>query len=457
MKYITKFYSFDDSKAESLQKQADGETPDTLEIRSKYTSDNKDSHGDIITKEATINALEDYKNWRNIRYMHQPKPVGVATHIGENDGVEDLAWNETIVKLVDEDTIKQVQEEVLKGLSVGILFNPFDPDAVEIMDDGGWKIKEYMLAEISVVDHPANPEASIIENALKEIGEEVSFDLGSKEAQIAIRGANSSEQLVKVMKSLSNGLDKGDIDMTKELEQVEDEELEEELEEEATPEEEEISEEEDSPSDEEVEEETPEEEVEETDDTPEEEEEEVEETPEQEDEEVPSEPEEEVEEEESTPDEEEEESQPETSEDEEVPSTPESDEEVPSTPEEEEVPEDETPEQPSENHESEEKTITEYEGKDINDVMSLLKEVNTKLDRLLSEDEEVSEAESSEEDEVTPSSEETEESEEKGVPSNRQSNVEIDDEEEENKANDPWSRRGKKKGVHRIREALSNS
>jgi len=233
LKFVTKFFGFDDTNIISIaqeQKSIDsgGDTPDELDIRAYFTDDNLDSVGDIITKDATGNALPDYKKWRNIRFMHQPKPVGLARNIGEGDGVEGLAWNEVVIKLVDKETIKLVQTGVMKGLSVGILFNPFDEKAVEWMDSGGWKIHEYMLAEISVVDHPANPHASIIEHALKSIEGDVMFELNEK-ARKAIREAGTAEALVPIFKSLSAGEVVVEEDEEKELETVD--EVSEELEE----------------------------------------------------------------------------------------------------------------------------------------------------------------------------------------------------------------------------------
>jgi len=203
LKYKTKYFNFDKEAVSAIQKSEDsaGETPSTYEIKGIFTDETPDSHGDIITREGTIKALPDYREWRNIRYMHQPKAVGLAKHIGKDDGAE-LDWNEIIIKLVDKETIHQVQEGVLKGLSVGILFNPFDSNACEWLEDGGWKIKEYMLAEISVVDHPAHPNASIIESALEAVADREIPKI-TESLKMAIRTASSSEELVPLLKALS--------------------------------------------------------------------------------------------------------------------------------------------------------------------------------------------------------------------------------------------------------------
>jgi hypothetical protein len=121
-----------------------------------FTSDNKDEVGDIITRAATENAVPIYRQWGNIRYMHQPRPVAAVQRIGAEDGLE---WNEVEIRVVDPDTKLQVEEGLLKALSVGIYIRNFD--AIEFTEDGGLIINEYGLAEISLVDHPANYDAKL--------------------------------------------------------------------------------------------------------------------------------------------------------------------------------------------------------------------------------------------------------------------------------------------------------
>lgn len=118
-----------------------------------FTSDNKDAMGDIITKDATERAIDAYRQWGNIRYMHQPKPVGKVIGIGKADG---LKWNEVEFKIVDKDTQFEVDQGLLSALSVGIVIQW---DDIELMEDGGFQINDYSLAEISLVDHPANYDA----------------------------------------------------------------------------------------------------------------------------------------------------------------------------------------------------------------------------------------------------------------------------------------------------------
>jgi len=120
-----------------------------------FTSDKVDQLGDIITKEATERAVPPFKQWGNIRYMHRPEPVGKVLKIGKGDG---LKWNEMEIKVVDKKAANQVKEELLSAFSVGIMIDFGD---IDFLDDGGWQINDYVLAEISLVDHPANYDATI--------------------------------------------------------------------------------------------------------------------------------------------------------------------------------------------------------------------------------------------------------------------------------------------------------
>lgn len=135
--------------------QKDENEREYLLVTGKFTSDQRDEVGDTITREATLRAVPKYKEWGNIRYMHQPRPVAVVNRISEGDG---LQWNEVEIKVYNKEAIFEVEVGLLKALSVGILINMED---VEVEGDGGWKIHDYSLAEISLVDHPANYDAKL--------------------------------------------------------------------------------------------------------------------------------------------------------------------------------------------------------------------------------------------------------------------------------------------------------
>lgn len=131
-----------------------------LIVRGKFTSDNIDEVGDVITREATERAIPKYKQWGNIRYMHQPRPVGKVSAIGKGDGLD---WNEVEIKVIDPQAAFEVENGLLSALSVGIAIAL---DDIEMTDNGGWIINDYSLAEISLVDHPANYDAKLDYNLM---------------------------------------------------------------------------------------------------------------------------------------------------------------------------------------------------------------------------------------------------------------------------------------------------
>ena len=134
----------------SLQKEGGA-----LIVKGFFTSDSRDEVGDTITRGATERAIPKYKQWGNLRYMHQPKPVGKVMRIGKEDGME---WNEVEIKVIDPQAVFEVENGLLQALSVGILIKYED---IDMMEDGGWLINDYELAEISLVDHPANYDARL--------------------------------------------------------------------------------------------------------------------------------------------------------------------------------------------------------------------------------------------------------------------------------------------------------
>ncbi len=108
-----------------------------------------DCQGEIVKREALEAALPDYLKFANIREMHSHSAVGVA-HGAEMDDkglylsahiVDPLAW-------------KKVKAGVYKGFSIGGRVTSRDEENPHI-------ITGLDLNEISLVDRPANPEATI--------------------------------------------------------------------------------------------------------------------------------------------------------------------------------------------------------------------------------------------------------------------------------------------------------
>lgn len=163
-----------------------------------FTSEAIDSQGEIIDFEATKAAVADYSQWRNIREMHQPSAVGVAETIELND-VEKSAYTEA--KVVDASAWEKVKSGVYKGFSIGGTIT----DAVDELhkDDGGnestvRRITGYVLKEISLVDRPANPDASFVLIKRDEEPEELAKDDAATEEADAM----SADQIAAALKQL---------------------------------------------------------------------------------------------------------------------------------------------------------------------------------------------------------------------------------------------------------------
>src|SRR5215475_15740383 len=111
------------------------------------STESEDSQGEIVKRGALEAALADYMRFANIREMHLPSAVGVATEAALDDKGLYLG-----AKIVDDDAWQKVVEGVYKGFSIGGNVTARDPADRKI-------ITGIALTEISIVDRPANPEA----------------------------------------------------------------------------------------------------------------------------------------------------------------------------------------------------------------------------------------------------------------------------------------------------------
>lgn len=131
-------------------------TTDGARIVSGYASTTRlDLDNEIVSMDAMKNALPGYMAWRNIRQMHQAIPVGTAkeAHVDE-DGLYLTA------RIVDPACIKLIDEDVLKGFSIG----------GKKLQKKGNTITDIELIEISVVDRPANPDCSFsVQKSAKDV------------------------------------------------------------------------------------------------------------------------------------------------------------------------------------------------------------------------------------------------------------------------------------------------
>jgi hypothetical protein len=96
-------------------------------------------------------AIPDYMKFGAVREMHQPKAAGTALRI-EVDETTKATNFEALV--VDPVAVKKVQTGVYKGFSIG-------GKVTKRKQNDHTVIEQVQLTEISLVDRPANPEATI--------------------------------------------------------------------------------------------------------------------------------------------------------------------------------------------------------------------------------------------------------------------------------------------------------
>ena len=119
------------------------------------STESLDKQGDIVSRSALARAVDEYARWRNIREMHQSKTVGIARNIvmlgrGLFIGAE----------ITDLECWDKIKSGVYKGFSIGGVVNDR-----ETQIRGGKSVSvitEMTIAEISVVDQPANNDAGFM-------------------------------------------------------------------------------------------------------------------------------------------------------------------------------------------------------------------------------------------------------------------------------------------------------
>lgn len=130
-----------------VEEQEDG----TLMVHGIASSGARDSAGEIITPDAMRAALPGYMAYPAIREMHKSDAAGSAAEISVDDatGVTHICAH-----VVDPIAITKVKSKTYRGFSVGGKVLKRDPDDRSI-------ITSIDLIEVSLVDRPCNPEASI--------------------------------------------------------------------------------------------------------------------------------------------------------------------------------------------------------------------------------------------------------------------------------------------------------
>lgn len=122
----------------------------TITVEGIASTATPDAQGDIVSPEAMKAAIPDYMRFGAIREMHQPIAAGTALSCEvDEEGVTRLE-----ALIVGAESCKKVRAGVLKAFSIGgsIPKDGRDPKNKKI-------ITKLNLAEISLVDRPANPDA----------------------------------------------------------------------------------------------------------------------------------------------------------------------------------------------------------------------------------------------------------------------------------------------------------
>lgn len=148
-----KFYG----NIEKVEDQDDG----TIKVYGYASSEAVDSDGEIIKAEAMQAAIADYMKFPAVREMHQPLAAGTGIVMKvEEDG---RTWFGA--HIVDPVAVKKVQTKVYRGFSIGASVGKRDDIDKSI-------ITAIKLKEVSLVDRPANPEATIELWKAEDLGDE---------------------------------------------------------------------------------------------------------------------------------------------------------------------------------------------------------------------------------------------------------------------------------------------
>ena len=129
------------------------------------TLDNRDSQGDVVLKEASVDAFNRARG--NIREMHQPKAVGKLvdftekTLYGDDGTIYEGIYVTVRVSKGAQDTWEKVLDGTLSGFSIGGNITDSETQWVKDANANVRFVKSYDLIELSLVDNPANQLADI--------------------------------------------------------------------------------------------------------------------------------------------------------------------------------------------------------------------------------------------------------------------------------------------------------
>lgn len=125
------------------------------------TTEDVDKQNEVVDYAASKEAFKDWTG--NIREMHEPKAVGKAVSWRPDDEHKGV-YVDAYVSKGAEDTWQKILDGTLKGFSIGGQTVNKIQQIVKDAESGSQKhvtrITKYKLTELSLVDNPANPEAT---------------------------------------------------------------------------------------------------------------------------------------------------------------------------------------------------------------------------------------------------------------------------------------------------------
>lgn len=165
----------------------------TIKVWGYASTGSVDSDGETITPDAMKAALPDYMKFGAVREMHKAWAAGTAIEANVQD--DGRTWFGAHV--VDSEAVKKVRAGVYKGFSVGGKVTSRDELNKSV-------IKGVKLTEISLVDRPANPEATF--TMFKADGAADESAVGAI-AEILNSGAVSPAELLDIAKGMKDAKD----------------------------------------------------------------------------------------------------------------------------------------------------------------------------------------------------------------------------------------------------------
>lgn len=165
------------------------------------TLNNLDKQRDIVTTEASMKAFREFRG--NIRELHTKIAAGKMLDYGVaqfHDTAHNKVYDGIFVKAYiskgAQDTWEKVLDGTLNGFSIGGEIVDFE----HTLDEEGNSvrvIKEYELAELSLVDNPANPFANVVSiEKAHNFFEDIAESLEEKELNDMARVNKSDEGIV---------------------------------------------------------------------------------------------------------------------------------------------------------------------------------------------------------------------------------------------------------------------